>query len=467
MERISLFVRTTKKSGKVKLRFRLIDGRAVQLYHTTNVDADVRDLAKYNSDGTLKNKVAIYDRAVKKQIDCHIKTMGQAYRDLCSKMEKTHISGELFEAEIARILTPETPSQAENQKESLLSRFERFIEQAYKDGVFGDNRRRNYYRVKGIVERFISIKHLKKISAGEVTADMLAQLQEYMRDEYKYVERYPRLFADLDPRRLPKVERDGNTTATLMKMIQAFYNDLLEREELELSPFQKLGRKKRASIMREQYEDPHFLRKEEFLKVLNAEVSERLEATRDAFVLQCSFGFRISDFMRMSMDKVAVSEDGIPYIHYLPQKTMRNNTRRREIETPIMRFALDIIKKYQFDFPILRYAGGHDGYNSRIRKLLEHCGIDRAVKTFDEEKQDNVYTPLYKFGSSKLCRSTHVDMMSKVQVDLYASGLHSRGSNAVHHYTQNELRDRFALMCVAFGQPIYKVDKDLNVVEEQ
>ncbi|MCC8039349.1 MAG: hypothetical protein LIP02_14635 [Bacteroidales bacterium] len=128
-----------------------------------------------------------------------------------------------------------------------------------------------------------------------------------------------------------------------------------------------------------------------------------------------------------------------------------------------MRFALDILKKYKFDF---RYDGGHDGYNSRIRELLEYCGVDRAVKPFDEEKRDNVYTPLYKFGSSKLCRSTHVDMMSKVQVDLYASGLHSRGSNAVHHYTQNDLRDWFALMCVAFGQPIYKVDKDLNVIEE-
>ncbi len=63
------------------------------------------------------------------------------------------------------------------------------------------------------------------------------------------------------------------------------------------------------------------------------------------------------------------------------------------------------------------------------------------------------------------CLLERVSMMSKEQINLYASGLHHVGSNAVHHYTENELQDRFALMCVAFGQPLYKVDKDLNIIE--
>ena len=57
-------------------------------------------------------------------------------------------------------------------------------------------------------------------------------------------------------------------------------------------------------------------------------------------------------------------------------------------------------------------------------------------------------------------------MMAKVQVDLYASGLHKQGSKAVNRYTKMELKDHFTLMCAAFDQPFYKVDKKLNIIEE-
>ena len=54
--------------------------------------------------------------------------------------------------------------------------------------------------------------------------------------------------------------------------------------------------------------------------------------------------------------------------------------------------------------------------------------------------------------------------MNKVQVDLYAAGLHRQGSKAVLRYTMLELRDRFVLMCAAFGEEQYKVDDRFEVV---
>ena len=57
-------------------------------------------------------------------------------------------------------------------------------------------------------------------------------------------------------------------------------------------------------------------------------------------------------------------------------------------------------------------------------------------------------------------------MMNKVQVDMYAAGLHKEGSSAVKRYTKLELKDHFTLMCAAFDQPMYKVDKGLNVIDE-
>ena len=86
------------------------------------------------------------------------------------------------------------------------------------------------------------------------------------------------------------------------------------------------------------------------------------------------------------------------------------------------------------------------------------------VPQYNEETKENDYEPLYKLASSKLARKTHVDRMSKVQVDMYASGLHKEGSTAVSRYTELELKDRFVLMNRAFEQEPYYVSQSLEIL---
>ncbi len=43
-------------------------------------------------------------------------------------------------------------------------------------------------------------------------------------------------------------------------------------------------------------------------------------------------------------------------------------------------------------------------------------------------------------------------MMNKVQINMYAAGLHKEGSDAVERYTKLDIKDRFVLMCAAFKQ---------------
>jgi hypothetical protein len=59
-----------------------------------------------------------------------------------------------------------------------------------------------------------------------------------------------------------------------------------------------------------------------------------------------------------------------------------------------------------------------------------------------------------------------VDILNKVQIDMYAAGLHKVGSSAVTRYTTLELEDRFKLMNIAFDQKAYRVDELLVVIEE-
>ena len=71
---------------------------------------------------------------------------------------------------------------------------------------------------------------------------------------------------------------------------------------------------------------------------------------------------------------------------------------------------------------------------------------------YEPEVGDNVYRPIYEVASSKLARKTHIDMLTKVQINYYAAGLHRKGSEAVFRYTNLELKDRYELLRLAFGR---------------
>jgi hypothetical protein len=288
--------------------------------------------------------------------------------------------------------------------------------------------------------------------------------REFLFDEYLYVQKYPKLYETVSDRNKPKARLSMNTVTSQLKMLSTFFTELEDTDEIHKSPFRKMGKEKRKAVMKTKYDDPFFLRKDELLSILNCKVPQNLQDTKDAFLVQCAFGCRISDFSQMSMETISVSDDGIPYVHYLPQKTAGAQEGNGEVQTPIIRYAFDIIKRTNFEFPVLKNVFGEFGYNAKIKSLLQMCKIDRPVAQYNEETKKNDYTPFYKIGSSKLARKTHVDMMSKVQVDQYAAGLHKVGSSAVNRYTMMELKDRFTLMNAAFGQKPYKVDKDLNVI---
>ena len=74
--------------------------------------------------------------------------------------------------------------------------------------------------------------------------------------------------------------------------------------------------------------------------------------------------------------------------------------------------------------------------------------------------------PLHSVGNSKFCRKTHIDIANKAQVNIYATGLHEVGSSAVEHYSMLDIRDLFMLLCAAFNQPRYRVDRQLNVLTD-
>ena len=466
MERITMYNRTSAKGDTLRIRLRLIDGRDVTLYHKTGIRAKIKDLEKFTPEGNLKPKVTVFNKQLKADLNLHFKAMSKAYHQMVAL--GMDMNSDVLEAEIAKILNPVVVVR-NSGAETLYERYIRFADESRRDGIIGADRYKMIVGQAHKLNRFLTIKGLSKISPEEFDTNLLLEYRQFVFDEYLYVEKYPGLYKTekkLGARRNPDHRASVNTVVNTMKNLQALFNELEKTDEIMKSPFRRLTTEKKRAVMHTMYDSPVFLRQEEFQKVIDTEVPKRLQGTKDAFILNCCFGCRIGDFSRLSMDKVSVSPEGIPYIHYIPSKTSGTQETNKEIITPIIRLAFDIIKRTRFDFGVNLSKAGANFYNKKVRDLIELAGIDRKVSIYDQEKHDNVYIPLYEEASSKLARKTHVDMMSKVQVNLYAAGLHREGSSAVNRYTHMELKDHFALMNVAFDQKPYKVDAELNIIEE-
>ena len=333
----------------------------------------------------------------------------------------------------------------------MYDRFLRYINESHRDGVMGEGR---YAIALGKAEklrRFLVITDRSAMTADEFTNDMLLDFRQFIYDEYKYVTLYPGLYPSGAGHRAPKKRLRDTTVVHDLKLLQAFFAELENTDEIRRSPFRKISMEKRRVLMHVMYDAPIFLRCEELKRVMKSSAPANLQWAKNIFVLNCAIGCRISDLLRLSMANIAMSDDGIPYVHYMPSKTARLQSTNLEVTTPLIEPAVDIINRTGLKLMGMNHHYGKQRYNKALRDLLKFCDITRQVSLFNPESGNNEYRPLCEVASSKLARKTHIDMLNKVQINYYAAGLHRAGSDAVFRYTNLELKDRYELMRVAFG----------------
>ena len=466
MERITILDKSKKKKGNIKIRFRLRDGRDVDITHRTDIVADVAILRKqFAEDGTLKPRVSIYDQELLAAITARKEVMHEAYQVMREKNQM--LTSEVLAREVERILAEKDKSARASQP-TLVKRmtdvFAEWIVGQYESGVFGTGRKRHYEVLQRELCRFLVMRRMKDITVKEFDGSMLHDFSLWLRDEWRFVEKYSDLYESLDERRIPREARSSNTIATKMKLLRCFFRAQEFIGEVEKTPFNMLDGSRRKAMMREKYDTPVSLTSGELKTIVQAEVPLALSEVCDTFILHCFIGCRVNDLKAMTWDNVAVV-DGIPFVHYIPQKTAYQEG--EEVVTPLMRTALEILKKYDFKFSLLRNLWGKDGYNSQIKKLLEICGIERKCPIRDTDAGRTKYVPVWEIASTKLARKTFVNMMASCQVDLYAAGLHKRGSDAVERYAHIDLKERFRLMCFAFDEKEYEVDDNMAIIEQE
>ena len=465
MERITLYCRTTSARGTTNLRFRVTNGRAVTMYYSTGRRIPNEQLAVFTPEGSIRPRVTVYNPKLKADIDEYFAAINAAYNHM--KITGMDMRSEVLQAEVDKILNPDTPEAIlhPHGEENFVQRFRRYVEEAFRDGIIGEHRHMHYDAMVRRMERFLHIKGHSNLMPEQFDVKMLMDYRQFIADEYLYVDKYPKLYQKEGRKRFPTKRISNNSVVHEMKGLRAFLNELENTDEIFKSPFRKISRERFKTMMRLKNDEPFFLRKQELKLVIDTEVPEELQTAKDVFILNCCIGARISDFFSFTMDKVSVSPEGIPYIHYIPHKTMKEMETMVEIKTPLVRIAYDIVMRTQFKFDQQDRNYSVAVYNRELRKLLKYCRLDRPVAKFNEDKGENEYFPLYEVASSRLARKTHVDIMNKVQINAYVAGLHAEGSDAVFRYTNLELTDRFALMNVAFSQKAYHVNPDMTLVK--
>ena len=408
----------------------------------------------------VRNNPTLYD-----ELNRHSLAMCKAYTVM--QIQQMDMNSRIFEREVLRVLSDSCRFVIKKSLQPLYARLVRYINEAHRDGVMGSSRYVVALGKAKKLHRFLVINGHTSMSAREFTADLLLQFRQFLYDEYTYVPLFPELYPHGSGHRPPKKRMRDTTVVHDLKLLKAFFAELENTREIRRSPFRSISVEKRRIIMHVMYDAPIFLRGEEVKQVIATRVPPELQWAKDLFVLNCAIGCRICDLLSLTMDKVSVSDDGIPYVHYIPSKTAKRQTSNQEIMTPLVAPALEIVKRTRLKLMDHNPHYGKQRYNKTLRQLLRFCGITRLVSLYNQENGDNDYKPICDVASSKLARKTHVDILNKVQINYYVAGLHRKGSDAVFRYTQLELADRFALLNVAFGETDYRVDKNLKILTER
>ena len=136
MELITIKFRTQKSAGKVKLRFRLRDGRGVDIYHKSDIEVDISLMDKLTLEGTKKKGVSTLNPRLLSSIAEEKDLMSRAYAQM--KKDGRDLTSEVLEEIIDVIKHP-----VEEQNHCCLSvtdRFRRFAKESLRDRILGKKR---------------------------------------------------------------------------------------------------------------------------------------------------------------------------------------------------------------------------------------------------------------------------------------------------------------------------------------
>lgn len=425
MATVKAFIRTEKKKAdRVKVRFRLTDGRSTQLFYNSDIEVDSD---KWDSkQGEYKARALVTDQE-RHNFNSLVSDRKNMLLNIYSRSDKDGLTSKVFCSLIDKELHPE---KYKPEGETIFESFDIFL---IKKNV-SKNRKINYTALKRILQRYevftaINLKKPFQLTFESFTADLLDDFVSFLRNEYTLCEeqKYKPVYQLIKECRKPQA-RGQNTISDILNRTRTFFIWAIDTERTTNNPF------KNYSIPAPVYGSPLYITIDERNKIYHTDLSSRpdLEAQRDVFVFQCLTGCRFSDLRSLTPDSVINGA-----IEYIQAKTKEGHP--VTVRVPLNDLAKEIVNKYKgVDkkarlLPFLQLKE----YNEAIKEVFKAAGITRIVTVLNSTTREEEKKPISEIASSHMARRTFVGNLYKKVKDPNLVGSlsgHKEGSKAFARY---------------------------------
>lgn len=418
MATITAFIRTTKKSGNVKIRFRLYDGRDIQLFYIS--DIEINPLHFDAKRGCYKSKVLINDN-IKREVDSAISEIKEVIAQVYKKRQHN-------EAVSSQWLTRRMNSYYNNDSDihqGFIPLFNHFVSQLQ----VGKDRLKHYDSTIKLLKRFdIYMKRNDSIfflDLDTVNVDVWNSLINYIQNESDLTKGITTLFDEKEV----ITNRSLNTAISIWKRVKAFLNWAL------INQHSKNVSHKMVKTKSEVYATPYYITTKERDMIYDFDFSDniRLEVQRDIFVFHCLVGCRVGDLIELKKNSVISGA-----IEYVANKTISD--RANIIRVPLNKTALKIVEKYKdYEGDELFPFISAQKYNLAIKNIFNIVSITRLVTVINSLTGKEEKVPINTIASSHIARRTFVGNLYKKVKDPNLIGAlsgHSEGSRAFARYRE-------------------------------
>ena len=267
-----------------------------------------------------------------------------------------------------------------------------------------------------------------ELSFENITPLVLRDIEEFLRNEHQFAEKYPLIYEAVPESRPPK-PRGQNTINGILTKIRTLFIWANDVGKTNNNPF------KNFEIEECVYGSPYYISIDERNKLYDTDFSPRptLAVQRDIFVFQCLIGCRVADLYRFTKHNVINGA-----IEYIARKTKDGHP--VTVRVPLNTIAKEILTKYA-DFEgktLLPYIISQD-YNDAIKEIFAIAGLTRPVLILDPLTRESVIRPLNEIASSHLARRCFVGNLYKQVKDPNLVGAlsgHREGSRAFARYRE-------------------------------
>lgn len=428
MATVNAFIRTSKKNpNKALVRFRLRDGRDVQLFHVSDIEVDPK-LWDAKEQQIKARVVCPID--IRRNMAKAISTRKDIILNLYSKYSaQEKPTSQWLDRAIDMYLNPDKYKISEPQK-SIHASFDEFVE---KHDVC--QARKNGFKVLGrALRRFELIKRMDsnfKLEYDNLTIDTLREFDDFLRNEVKYFKLYPQIYVAVPDSRVPQ-QKGQNTISGAFKKLRTFVNWSIKEGVLGHDPF------KYFKIEEQIYGTPFYISIEERNKLYKTNLRRhpQLAVQRDIFVFQCLIGCRVGDLLKMKKSNVINKA-----IEYIPRKTKEG--RPVTVRVPLNKIALEILDHHkeasQKEGDKLLPFISEQKYNDSIKVMFRAAGLTRMVTVINPTTREEEKRPINEIASSHLARRCFVGNLYKQVKDPNLVGAlsgHKDGSKAFARYRE-------------------------------